>query len=143
MMNSRNVWSVGMMAVACAVLSACSSIPQTTRTAAIHDISITDALKNDNLVVQPGDEIRWVDLRKDTGTCRYPQSGCGRFGLPARLLQLDGAAQETAELGENETASLCFKKAQIINYNVRAETALGGGMKILPGTVRIDNAMPK
>ncbi|MDR4478902.1 MAG: hypothetical protein R3B37_04035 [Nitrospira sp.] len=143
MMDSKYVRSVGMMAVVCAVLSACSSLPQTTRTAAIYDISITDGLKNDNLVVQPGDEIRWVNLRKDTARVDIPNLAAEDLACRRGFSNWMGQLRETAELGENETASLCFKKAQIINYNVRAETALGGGMKIMPGTIRIDNAMPR
>lgn len=142
-MNFRGARSLGMVAVACGVLSACTSLPQTTRTAVIHDITITDSVKNDNLVVQPGDEIRWVNLRKDTARVDIPNLVGEDLVCRRGFSNWMGSVRETAELDSNETASLCFKKPAIINYNVRAETALGGGMKILPGTVRIDNAMPR
>jgi len=48
-----------------------------------------------------------------------------------------GSFQEVAKLKPNETAALCFKKAGVFNYIVRAETSLGGGMQVLPGTVGV------
>ncbi len=143
MVNFKNVRSLGIMAVACGVLFACTSLPQTTRTAVIHDINITDVVKNDNLVVQPGDEIRWVNLRKDTARVDIPNLVAEDLACRRGFSNWMGSVRETAELGPNETASLCFKKTAIVNYNVRAETALGGGLKVLPGTVRIDNSMPR
>jgi hypothetical protein len=48
-----------------------------------------------------------------------------------------GSLRETAVLRPNETASLCFQRPAVINYNVRLETALAGGKHILPGVIRV------
>jgi hypothetical protein len=49
-----------------------------------------------------------------------------------------GLYREVAKLNPNETAALCFKKPAVINYVVRAETSLGGGMQVLPGKVSVE-----
>ncbi len=143
MIDPKRVWSLGVMAVLCGGLSACTSLPQTSRTSAIHDIKITEKLASDSLVVRPGDEIRWVNLRKDSARVDIPNLESEDLACQRGFSNWMGLLRETAELKANETASLCFKKPLIINYNVRAETALGGGLLLLPGTVRIDNAMPR
>ena len=51
-----------------------------------------------------------------------------------------GSFREMVRLKPNETASLCFKKAALINFLVRAETSLGGGMQVLPGTVTVGSS---
>lgn len=143
MSYSRRVWSLGMMAVLWGGLSACTSLPQTTRTSAIHDINITEKLSGDSLVVQPGDEVRWVNLRKESARVDIPNLKSEDLACRRGFSNWMGSLEETTDLKANETASLCFKKPLIINYNVRADTALGGGKHILPGTVRIDNSMPR
>ena len=42
----------------------CTMLPETSRTAGIHDVTIEDSISPDNLLVQPGDEVRWINLRK-------------------------------------------------------------------------------
>ena len=37
----------------------------------------------------------------------------------------------------NESASLCFKKPAVMNYNVRVDTALAGTKKVLSGVIKI------
>lgn len=143
MNNSKCVSSLGVAVLFCAGLSACTSLPQTTRTAVIHDINITEKLSNEGLVVHPGDEIRWVNLRKDNARIDIPNLQAEDLACQRGFSNWMGSLRETAELKPNSTASLCFKKPLIINYNVRAETALGGGLLLLPGSVRIDNAMPR
>lgn len=113
------------------------SLPQTSRTAAIHDVKIEDTLSPDSLLVQPGDEVRWINLRKlnvvvDIPTLKSEDLACHR-----KFTNWLGVLDETADLKPNETASLCFKKPAVINYNVRVETAVAGGKLILPGVVKV------
>jgi plastocyanin len=113
------------------------ALPQTSRTASIHDVKIEESVSPDNLLVQPGDEVRWVNLRKLPVTVDIPTLNSEDLACSRGFTNFFGMLKETAELGPNETASLCYKKPAVVNYNVRSETALAGGKLILPGVVKV------
>ena len=115
----------------------CTMLPQTSRTAGIHDVTIEDSISPDNLLVQPGDEVRWINLRKLPVTVDIPTLKSEDLACSRGFTNVFGVLKETAELGPNETASLCFKKPAVVNYNVRSQTALAGGKLILPGVVKV------
>ncbi len=115
----------------------CTMLPQTSRTAGIHDVKIEDSLSPDNLLVQPGDEVRWINLRKQPVRVDIPTLESEDLACSRGFTNFFGVLKETAELGPNETASLCFKKPAVVNYNVRSDTALAGGKLILPGVVKV------
>jgi hypothetical protein len=131
------------MAVLCSGLSGCSSLPQTTRTAAIHDVKIEEKLSADSLLVQPGDEIRWVNHRKLQALVDIPNLKSDDLSCQRGFSNWMGSLGESVELKANETASLCFKKPAVINYNVRAETSLGGGRQVLPGVIKVGSPLPQ
>lgn len=143
MIDSKHIWSLGVMAVLCAGLSACTSLPQTSRTATVHDVKIEEKLSPDSLFVQPGDEVRWINLRKQVALVDIPNLKSEDLSCQREFSNWMGSVSELVELKPNETVSLCFKKPMVINYNVRADTSLGGGRQILPGTVRVDTSMPR
>lgn len=140
MLSSKTVWCSLLLTAAGAGLSACTSLPETTRTAAVHDIQITEQLSSDSLFARPGDEIRWVNLRKDQARVDIPNLNSDNLSCERGFSNWMGSLRETAELKPNETVSLCFKHPANIQYNVRAATALGGGRHILPGALRIDDS---
>ena len=72
MLSRQRVWCSILLTVACSGASGCTSLPETTRTASVHDIQITEQLSSDTLVARPGDEIRWVNLRKDQARVDIP-----------------------------------------------------------------------
>lgn len=129
-----------VVSFAFAVLNACS-LPHTTRTAAIHDVEIRESLSSDNLLVQPGDEVRWVNLRKDEVRIEIPQLRSTDLACQRGFSAWYGSLREDAVLKSNETASLCFEKPAVINYNVRAETAVAGGRKVFPGVIKVGTPM--
>jgi len=131
------------MAVLCGGLYVCSSLPQTTRTAAIHDVKIEEKLSADSLLVQPGDEIRWINHRKLEVLVDIPNLKSEDLSCQRGFSNWMGSLGESVELKANETASLCFKKPAVINYNVRAETSLGGGRQVLPGVIKVGSPLPQ
>jgi hypothetical protein len=118
-------------------------LPQTTRTAAIHDVKIEEKLSADSLLVQPGDEIRWVNHRKLQALVDIPNLKSDDLSCQRGFSNWMGSLGESVELKANETASLCFKKPAVINYNVRAETSLGGGRQVLPGVIKVGSPLPQ
>jgi plastocyanin len=119
------------------------SLPETSRTAGIHDVNIEDGITPDNLLVQPGDEIRWVNLRKLDVTVDIPMLKSEDLVCNRGFKNFVGVLTETAKLGPNETASLCFQKPAVVNYNVRSATALAGGKLILPGVIKVGTPLSR
>lgn len=115
----------------------CTSLPPSSRTAAIHDVKIEEALSADNLLVQPGDEIRWINFRKQEAQIEIPNLKAEDLACQREFSNWMGSVHETVVLKSNESASLCFKKPAVVNYNVRVETALAGTKKVLPGVIKV------
>ena len=130
------VWPKLLIVAAVLSLAGCM-LPHTTRTAVIHDVKIDDELSSETLMVQPGDEIRWVNMRKMAVQLDIPNLASDRLSCQRGFRNWMGQIDESVSLQPNETVSLCFKAPTVVHYNVRAETALAGGKKLLPGTLKV------
>lgn len=124
-------------AVAVVLLVAACVGPTTTRTGAVHDIRIAEGPEPADLIVNPGDEVRWVNartlpLRIDLVNVKSDELSCER-----RFSNIFGVTQESATIEPNGTASACFVKAGVVNYNLRMDSALPGGKVVVPGIIRI------
>ncbi len=137
---SREIWTYAALVLGAAAYG-CTSLPETTRTAMIHDVKVEEKLSAEALRVNPGDEIRWVNVRKLPVQVEIPGVKSDDLSCQRGFSNWMGSIHETARLKPNETASLCFKNPALINFIVRAETSLGGGMQVLPGTVTVGNSM--
>ena len=130
----RGTW----VAIAGLVLATgCAGLPQTSRTAIIHEVKFEGSLAPADLTVHVGDEIRWVNHRTLPVLIDIP-------GLNAEMLSCDrgfsgmmGGVSELKELDPSKSASLCFSKPIVISDNARMKSADPGGMKIEPGTIRV------
>jgi len=119
------------------LLAAGCAVPTTTRSGVVHDIRITEGPVPADLIVNPGDEVRWVNartlpLRVDLVNVKSDELSCER-----RFSNIFGVIQESATIEPNGTASACFTKAGVVNYNLRMESALPGGKVVVPGIIRI------
>ena len=115
----------------------CQGTPTVTRTGDVKDIIIGDNLSSGEVVVSPGDEVRWVNKRT----------------APVRIVFLDPMADKqfscknnfgglmtpsnTAKLATNETASACFRDPGYFRYTVRMESAGMTGEGNVPGVVKV------
>lgn len=140
-MQTLRIYVSGFMAVASvvtiALLAAACSYPPTTRTGAVHDILVSEGPGPMDLVVNPGDEVRWVNarslpIRVDLMGIKSDGVSCDRG-----FSNIFGVLGESATIKPNQSASACFSKSGVVNYNLRMESAVPGGMKIVPGIVRI------
>ena len=135
-MNKCNAYA--MVAVALSVSIVACAGPQTSRSGQIHTVKVEEAPQPADLVVNVGDEVRWVNHRT----------------LPVRLDLVTGDPRETlscergfsnffgmkrdfAEIAPNESAAACFSKVGVVKYNLRMESALPGGKTITAGTVQV------
>jgi plastocyanin len=137
MICRREVWTWSVL-VLCAAVFGCTSLPDTSRTAVVQDVKIEEKLSSDTLSVRPGDEVRWVNHRKLPVRVEVPSVTTDDLSCQRGFTNWMGSYRDVAILKPNETAALCFKKPVVINYIVRAETSLGGGMQVLPGKVSVE-----
>ena len=139
MIVTKHIWSMALVLTFGMAVYGCTSLPETSRTASVHDIKVEEKLSPDNIVIQPGDEVRWVNLRKLPVQVDVPDLQLEDLSCQRGFTNPMGSLRESAQLNPNETVALCFKKAAVVNYNVRAETSLGGGKQVMSGVVRVGN----
>lgn len=122
--------------VTAATVAACAG-PATSRTGAVHDIRVAEGPEPADLIVNPGDEVRWVNsrtlpIRVDLVNLNSEDLSCERG-----FSNFFGIRRESATITPNGTASACFTKPGVVSYNLRMDSALPGGRVIVPGVVRI------
>lgn len=125
-----------VIAIGC-MLGGCASLPEISRTQAVHDVEIEQGLSPARVFAVPGDEIRWVNLRKEPIFVQIADLDRDALACQRGFDDWRGVLIESTEVEPNETVSLCFKEPGQVRYNVRAETAVGGGDAVLPGLVQI------
>lgn len=130
------IYKITLLFSAIVLTAACSSLPPTTRTGAIHEIRFEEHLMPTELIAQVGDEIRWVNHRSMPARVDFPgvveDVSCER-GFRNVL----GLRQESATVQSNESVSLCFAKSGFYTYNARMDAAVPGGKLIEQGTIRV------
>ena len=137
MMYKKSLWALAVVLTMVMGQYGCTILPPNSRTAAIHDVRIDEALSQENLRVQPGDEVRFVNLRKEDVQVEIPNLAAGDLTCAREFNNWMGSVGENVVLKPNASASLCFKKPTVVNYNVRMVTALAGSEKILKGVVTV------
>lgn len=127
-----------LMLVGCQTIGG-ESMPSLTRTGAVKDVIIRDAVDPTSVMVNPGDEIRWINKRQGTVrviflnpvtenlTCQRNFGGPMGFGTKRN--------EYSAKLGSKETASVCFRDSSEVKYVVRAEST--DGEHSMAGTISI------
>jgi len=120
--------------------AACTSIPTTSRTGVVHDITIIEAPSPANVKINPGDEVRFVNrrgdyVRVDLLETRTSELTCNRGFY--EYLGSFGRSREYVDLEPNTSASACFPTDDVINYNVRMESAMAGRKKIVPAVITV------
>jgi plastocyanin len=128
---------VGISLVAIVFLGGCESTPTVTRSGDVKDIIVGDNLSPGEIVVSPGDEVRWVNKR--TGPVRIV------FLSPVSNKDLSCknnfgglmTPSNTAKLATNETASACFRDPGHFRYTVRMETADLTGERNVSGVIKV------
>lgn len=138
MICKTGIWTFAVVAFGMGAYG-CTSLPNTSRTAEVHDVKFQEKISPDTIRVQPGDEVRWTNLRKQPAQLDIPNLMSDDLSCQRGFTNWMGSVRETAYLKPNETVSLCFKKPAVINYNLRGETALGGGKIVFPGAVNVGN----
>ena len=125
------------LGVALVFVLGCQGMPTVTRTGDIKDIIIGDDLSSREIAINTGDEVRWINKRTQ----------------PVRVIFLDAVLDkqlscknnvggwmtpsDTAQLGTNETASVCFRDPGYFRYIVRMESARTTAELNVSGVVKV------
>jgi len=131
-------WQQASVFVISIGLAACAGFPEISRTQTVRDIKIEMQISPEYMTVAPGDEVRWVNLRKEGVLVQIPLLDKDDLSCQSGFDNWRGGMLESVSVEPNGTVSLCFKDAAEVRYNVRAQTAVGGGDLILSGVVRVE-----
>ena len=143
------------LAVALALVVGCSraplmersrtDIPTSTRTGAVHDIRIAEALSPKELRVKRGDEVRWVNMRTDmvklvfTDPLKEKIVCQNNFTGSAGSFSRAPDSEYQTQIKANANASLCFREPGSYTYVARMTSALPGGEKIESGHIEVES----
>ena len=120
-------------------LGACAG-PQTTRSGVVHTVKIEKEAHPADLVVNVGDEVRWVNDRTMPVRVDLVVGDVdGQLSCQRGFSNFMGMKRDSAEIGANQSVSACFTQVGVVKYNVRMESALPGGKTITSGTVQVGN----
>ncbi|MBX9658136.1 MAG: hypothetical protein K2X00_06180 [Nitrospiraceae bacterium] len=134
-MKQKYIWTLVGIALSVG-LTACAG-PQTSRSGEIHTVKIEEEPHPAELIVNIGDEVRWVNHRTlpvqlDLVGDMHETLSCER-GFSNFL----GMKREHATIGPNESVAACFSKVGVLKYNLRMGSALPGGKAITSGSIQI------
>lgn len=101
-----------------------------TRTGAIHDIRIGEAITPTALTVRPGDEVRWVNGRSASGQIVFTESLRDRVSCQNKF-----SGRDSTKVDPNEYVSLCFSVPGTYKYIARMGSPVPGGEMNLSGIV--------
>ncbi len=127
------MWLLGVL---CMGPIACTG-PSMSRSGDIHTVNVEAEPHPADLVVNVGDEVRWVNhrslsVRVDLVGDVHEALSCER-GFSNFL----GMKSESATIKPNESVAACFSKVGVIKYNLRMDSAMPGGRTITSGTVQV------
>lgn len=136
-MNANRIILTTCTWVGVLLVTSCSSVPAITRTGDIYDVTIQEDVAPKRVVVQVGDEIRWVNHRSQPVRIDFSGDVLDDASCRRGFTNWIGMNQNTMTLDANETASVCFAGRGLYVYNVRMDSALPGGKQIVQGEVQV------
>ncbi|ALA58989.1 hypothetical protein [Nitrospira moscoviensis] len=135
-----------MVGTALLILTGCQSMgmggdkmPTVTRTGMVKDIVIREDVSPSMVSVNPGDEIRWINKRQGPARVIFLDPVMEQLACQRNFGGLMGSDknQYTANLGQNDSASVCFKNSGQVKYVVRADSNTPSGEINIPGTIQV------
>ncbi|HEU4685338.1 MAG TPA: hypothetical protein VFS39_12615 [Nitrospira sp.] len=118
------------------------SMPTITRTGEVKDIIIHQDLQPATVTANPGDEIRWINKRQGDVRVIFLSPVTELMSCQRNFGDFIGTNKNeyAANLGPNETASVCFRSPTEIKYVVRAKSGDPSGEQSMAGVVNVEGA---
>ncbi|MCC5885849.1 MAG: hypothetical protein JJT88_05365 [Gammaproteobacteria bacterium] len=126
-----------LAAAGCAAVAGTTGISDSSRTGTVHDVRFEERMSPANLRVRVGDEVRWINHRSTPVRLQFLEDALGDVVCQSGFSSLLRRQQESATVKPNESASLCFGKADTIRYNARLDSPVAGGQMIESGTISV------
>ncbi|MDN5940687.1 MAG: hypothetical protein L0H94_02300 [Nitrospira sp.] len=120
-------------------LSACSMLASpTSGSGEVHVVKIEEGVAPSVLDVGIDDEVRWVNHRSDDVRIDSLGDALDHVSCKRGFTNWLAGQKESATIGPNKSASLCFTKAGVVTYTIRMKSALlGGKQNVVQGEVRV------
>jgi len=118
-------------------LAGCASVPHTTRTGEIHEIRIEEQPSHQTMVIQVGDEIRWINLRLKPVWIEFNPDATRSFSCQKGFSNRLKKKRAYTSLKMGQSASLCFSKNGVYKYNIRMKAPVPGGEIIVPAIINV------
>ncbi len=128
-----------LIVVALAATAACAGLPTTSRTGEVHDVLIREEeITPHELIVQTGDEIRWVNQRTTPVWVYFYKDSLDEV-VCQRGFSYFWGVEEFAKVAPKQSVSICFARVDAVSYRVqneatviRGSTAGEGGSESIP-----------
>jgi len=127
----------GFLLLAVVLSVGCAGLPETSRSGSIHDVKIEHGISPSDLIVEIGDEVRWINHRSGVVQIDFLGNELDRVSCARGFTNWIGTKKESATIKANQSASLCFSQAGAVSYNVRMEAMVPGGKVIEPAIIRV------
>jgi plastocyanin len=127
------------MLAALSAATACAGLPPTSRTGAVHDVFIKEEeVTPHELIVDAGDEIRWINQRTTPAWIYFFQDSLDEV-VCQRGFSYFWGVEEFAKIEPRQSVSVCFAHVDAVSYRVQREatvirgsTAGEGGSESIP-----------
>jgi plastocyanin len=119
--------------------SACTSLPETSRTSNVHNVKVEMGLAPESVSVAPGDEIQWINSQKRPVYVEIPDLRAKDLSCQKGFKNWVGNIRESVRVPPNDSVSLCFKRPGTVLYNVRSKTTGREEKQVYSGSIEIKN----
>ena len=126
-----------MVMSGCATLAGTAGIADSTKTGAIHDVVFEERMVPAGLQVKVGDEVRWVNRRSTEVKLEFLEGSLDKVVCQSGFSNLLRRQQESTTIKPNQSASLCFGRADTVRYNARLDSPVAGGQLIESGSIYV------
>lgn len=112
------------------------SLPNTSRTGSIHDITIEQEILPVEASANIGDEVRFVNHRTAAVKVVFLEGDLDKVSCQHGFRSM-GVMREAAKIAPGDAASVCFNKPGFYNYTVRMTESVPGGETIRSGSIQV------
>ena len=133
-------WLIGaalLTLAGCSAIAGTTGIADSSRTGVIHEVRFAEQMTPTNLLVQVGDEVRWVNQRSGPVLVQFLGDALDDVVCQVGFSSVLRRQQESATIRPNESVSLCFGRIATVTYNARMDSPVAGGQTIESGVIRI------
>lgn len=127
--------AIAIAGVTCLIIG-CSSMPTVTGTGVVKEIVIRNHVTPTELTANPGDEIRWINKSMAPVRIIFLESVEGKLSCKQGFAGFM-VPTESATLGPNESASVCFHNPGSIRYAVTMKSATPSEEMNVSGLIHI------